>query len=317
LSRLRIFFATDLHASERCFRKFLNAAKAYGANVLILGGDVTGKMVVPIVEHNGQWKSTFMGVETLLKSSKELGDFESLISNSGYYPYRTNPSEMEEFTASPAGVHDLFMKLMLGRIEAWVRLAEERLASTGVKIFITGGNDDPVDIEPILNSSKFVVNPEGRVVDLDQGIEMVSSGYGNITPWKCPRDVTEDVLLQKIGSIASLAEDPARSVFNLHVPPYDSGLDLTPKLDDTLRPVSTPGMGVATVPVGSTAVRTVIEKYQPMLGIHGHIHESRGTVKIGRTLCINPGSEYGEGILRGVLIDIDEKAIKSYVFTTG
>jgi hypothetical protein len=145
---------------------------------------------------------------------------------------------------------------------------------------------------------------------------MMSCGYGNMTPWKCPRDLEEDTLLQRIESIASQVKNPSRAIFNLHVPPYDSGLDIAPQLDEDLRPVVTPGIGIMTIPVGSKAVRTLIEKYQPMLGLHGHIHESRGSAKIGRTLCINPGSEYGEGILHGVIIDLDEKSM-SHVMTTG
>ena len=45
---------------------------------------------------------------------------------------------------------------------------------------------------------------------------------------------------------------------------------------------------------GSTAVRASIEKHQPLVGLHGHIHESKGFVTLGRTLCLNPGSEYGK-----------------------
>jgi len=317
LPKLRIFFATDLHASEKCYRKFLNAARVYEAEVLILGGDITGKMVVPIVEGEGHWKARFMGVDTDIKSAKDVSDMQVSIKDAGYYPYLTNVKEMEELNASPTAVKELFMKLMLEQVDRWVRLAEERLGSSKVKMFITGGNDDPMDIEPVLSSSKFVINPENQTVDLGLGFQMVSSGYGNITPWKCPRDVEEDVLLQKIEDVIAKVGDPSRAVFNLHVPPYDSGLDFAPQLDADLKPVATPGMGLMMVPVGSKSVRTVIEKYQPMLGLHGHIHESRGSIKVGKTVCINPGSEYGEGILRGVIIDLNENGVKSFVLTTG
>jgi Icc-related predicted phosphoesterase len=218
--------------------------------------------------------------------------------------------------ASPDKVRALFMKLMLEQVSRWMTLAEERLASTGVKMYVTGGNDDPLEIEPVLNSSKYVVNPENKVVDIGGGIEMVSSGFGNITPWKCPRDIEEDVLLSKLESIAAGVKTTETAVFNLHVPPYDSHLDMAPQLDKNLKVDAHAGTGVMMIPVGSTAVRKIIEKYQPMLGLHGHIHESRAVSKIGRTTCINPGSEYGEGFLRGVIIDLNQNGF-TYVLTSG
>jgi len=57
-------------------------------------------------------------------------------------------------------------------------------------------------------------------------------------------------------------------------------------------------------PVGSTAVRELIEEYQPPLSLHGHIHESRGKTRIGETIAINPGSVYSEGSLQGAVIDL-------------
>jgi len=316
MANSRIFFATDLHGSELCFKKFLSAAKAYSANVLILGGDLTGKMIVPIMENDGRWSAKFLGKDTQMKSRDELSKLESHIRNCGYYPYTSNKQEIEDLNASPDKVRALFMKLMLEQVSRWMTLAEERLASTGVKMYVTGGNDDPLEIEPVLNSSKYVVNPENKVVDIGGGIEMVSSGFGNITPWKCPRDIEEDVLLSKLESIASGVKTTETAVFNLHVPPYDSHLDMAPQLDKNLKVDAHAGTGVMMIPVGSTAVRKIIEKYQPLIGLHGHIHESRAVSKIGRTTCINPGSEYGEGFLRGVIIDLNQGGF-TYVLTSG
>ena len=103
----------------------------------------------------------------------------------------------------------------------------------------------------------------------------------------------------------------------MHVPPYDSGIDSAPELDENMRPKLGPGGQVMITPVGSTAVRKAIESYQPMLSLHGHVHEARGFVKIGKTLCLNPGSEYLEGILRGVLIQIDKGKVRDFIFTSG
>jgi len=316
MPRLRVFFATDLHGSEQCFKKFLSAAKVYGANVLILGGDLTGKMIVPVVEKDGRWNAKFLGKESQIKSGDELSKFETYIRNCGYYPYTTNQQEIDDLNSSPDKVRALFMKLMLEQVNRWMILAEERLGSTDVKMYVTGGNDDPLEIEPVLNSSKFVVNPENKLVDIGGGIEMVSSGFGNITPWKCPRDIEESALLSKLETIASEVRNREKAVFNLHVPPYDSHLDMAPQLDKNLKVDAHAGTGVIMIPVGSKAVRTIIEKYQPMIGLHGHIHESRGVSKIGRTTCINPGSEYGEGFLRGVIIDFDNSGF-THVLTSG
>jgi len=313
----RIFFVTDLHGSEPCFRKFLNAAKVYDAKVLILGGDLTGKMIVPIVENaEGHWNTKFQGKDMAVTSRDELSKLESQIRSCGYYPYIASRQEMNELESSAEKVHALFTKLMLEQVHRWMQLAEERLAPTGVKFYVTGGNDDPMEIEPLLNDSNYVINPENKVVDIGDGVEMVSSGFGNITPWKCPRDVDENVLLEKLEVLACQVKNTERAIFNLHVPPYDSGIDLAPQLDKTLKVDTHAGTGVTMVPVGSTAVRKIIEKYQPMIGLHGHIHESRGVSKIGRTTCINPGSEYGEGFLRGVAIDMDQKGF-TYVLTSG
>ena len=313
----RIFFVTDLHGSEPCFRKFLNAAKVYDAKVLILGGDLTGKMIVPIVENaEGHWNTKFQGQDMAVTSRDELSKLESQIRSCGYYPYIASKQEMNELESSAEKVHALFTTLMLEQVHRWMQLAEERLAPTGVKFYVTGGNDDPMEIEPLLNDSNYVINPENKVVDIGDGVEMVSSGFGNITPWKCPRDVDENVLLEKLEVLACQVKNTERAIFNLHVPPYDSGIDLAPQLDKTLKVDTHAGTGVTMVPVGSTAVRKIIEKYQPMIGLHGHIHESRGVSKIGRTTCINPGSEYGEGFLRGVAIDMDQKGF-TYVLTSG
>src|SRR6266568_2674048 len=74
--RTTIFFATDIHGSERCFIKFINAAKFYQADVLILGGDITGKAMVPIVRQaNGasiRYRATFLGQTPVLESEEAV-----------------------------------------------------------------------------------------------------------------------------------------------------------------------------------------------------------------------------------------------------
>ncbi len=313
----RILFATDIHGSEKCFLKFLNTPKVYKANVLILGGDVTGKMLIPIVKRpDGTSAAEFLGTKYSLKSESEVEDIEKKIRFTGYYPYRITEEEMQELRKDPAKVDTAFTDVMIDTLQRWINMAEERLRGSGVKVYMTGGNDDRPEIEKVLKGSDFVVDPEGDVINLDGQHEMLSSGWSNPTPWKTPRECSEDELASKLESMATRVQEMEKCVFNLHVPPYDSGLDTCPKLDENLKPVYA-GSEIIMTSAGSKAVRQALEKYQPVLGLHGHVHESRGFVKIGRTLCLNPGSEYTEGILRGVVVDLDEKGVKNYLMTAG
>ena len=314
----RIFFTSDVHGSELCFMKFVNAAKVYKANAIILGGDITGKMIVPIVEQaDGTFAATFLGTTQIMKTSAERDALEKNIRNSGYYPYRTTPAEVEKLQADQNTVHDLFSRIMVDGVKRWVAIAEERLKGSNTKCYISPGNDDRFDIDEVLKSSSVVQCPEDEVVWVDANHEMITSGWSNVTPWNSPRETTEDKLAEKFNHMASKVERMENCIFNLHCPPFDTPLDLAPELDKTLKPVVRSGGEVSMVHVGSTAVRQLIEQHKPFLGLHGHIHEARGFVKIGRTLCINPGSEYGEGILRGSLLNMDEKALKSHLLTQG
>jgi uncharacterized protein len=313
----RIFFATDLHGSEKCFLKFLNAGRFYKSNILIMGGDITGKLMIPIVsDGDSNYHATYLDSRHEAKNAQELKDMEGQIQMAGFYPYLTEPKEMEEMQHDEKRVESLFKKLMLDNVKRWVDLAEQRLKGSGVSVYITGGNDDLYEITPVLQSSTFVVNPEEKVVDLDSRHQMLSTGWSNPTPWKTPRECSEEELGAKIEGMASQIKDFKNTIFNLHVPPVDSGLDTCPRLDESLKPIIVGGE-ISMGPGGSTAVRSAIEKHQPLLGLHGHIHESKGFVKIGRTFCVNPGSEYGEGILRGVIVDLEDGKVKNFLLTQG
>src|SRR5208282_4239351 len=314
----RIFYTTDLHGSEKVFVKFLNAAKMYKANVVIMGGDMTGKMIVPIVKQpDGSYKSKLLGTDVSATNKEEIEKLESNIRYNGFYPYYTNPQEMDELNKDPTKIDALFNKLMAETVKHWMEIAAERLRELNAKVYMTPGNDDAFAIDDVLNSSNAITNPEGKVVTIDEHHEMISSGYSNRTPWDSPRELSEEELEKKIEEMAVQVKDMKNCIFNFHCPPYDSGIDTAAKLDKDLKPVVVPGTGVEMVPVGSTAVKKLIEKYQPLMGLHGHIHEARGETKIGRTVCYNPGSEYGEGVLRGIIVNIDEKGVKSRLFVSG
>jgi uncharacterized protein len=317
LATSRVFFITDVHGSTRCFKKFLNAAKFYNANVLVLGGDITGKLLIPIIgQEDGTFRCTFEGDELTLKNKTEVDEIVAKADSSGYYTQLMTKKEYEETAADPKKVKAAFVRAMVDRAGEWIRLAEERLARTGVSCYISPGNDDTFDIDPVLSSSRYVVNPEGRVVSIDADHEMITLGYTNHTPWNSPREVDEEELGRKIEAMTSGIKDMKSAVFNIHVPPLDTVIDKAPMVDKNLK-VVVKGNQVQMVSAGSSACRKAIEAHQPLLGIHGHIHEAKGIVKIGRTLCANPGSEYGEGILRGFLAQVEGDRIKTYLLTSG
>jgi Icc-related predicted phosphoesterase len=312
-----LFFTTDLHGSERCFMKFVNSAAFYKADVLVLGGDVTGKMIIPLVEQNdGSYVADFVGMIHKMKTKAEVDDLVKNIRYSGYYPYITDKRGFDELNASKEKVDALFTKLMGDTMERWIRIAEERLKPQNVKCFITPGNDDRFIIDDVLAKSAFVQNPEGKVVWVDEDHEMISMGWSNPTPWNSPRETSEEDLEKKIEQMVSKVTRMDNCIFNMHCPPIDTPLDPAVKLDENLKPVSTGG-NLETISAGSRAVRNSIEKHKPLLGLHGHIHESKAFCTLGRTLCLNPGSEYGEGILRGALVNLTKKGLKSYMFTQG
>lgn len=317
MTRTKIFFVTDLHSSDRCFRKFVNAGKFYDANVLILGGDITGKMIVPLVKQgDGSCTCSYGGTEHVLRSEEEIDGMIRNIKDTGCYPYLTEPKEAEELSARPELLTQLFKKLMKESVEGWMRLAEERLKGTGIRCYVSPGNDDFFEIDDALNTAGYVINPEEKVVDVDGEHEMITLGYTNHTPWNSPREVDEDVLAEKIDKMTRQVRDMNRTIYNIHVPPINSLIDQAPKLDKNLKPVISGGTVVMTS-AGSTAVRNSIEKNQPLIGIHGHIHESKGVARIGRTVCFNPGSDYNSGSLRGLLFELEQDSIKSYLLTSG
>lgn len=316
--RTRIFFATDIHGSERCFKKFIKAGEFYKADVLILGGDISGKRLIPLIEDNGIWTTIFSGSSYSASSNEELEDVEKKVRAAGFYPYRTNKQEVEELNSNPEKLKQLFEELMLESMKRWMKLAEERLKGSEVKCFVSAGNCDIYAIDPILGSSDIVFHSDEKIVMIDELNVMLSIGKSNMTPWECPRDVSEDELAKHIEELASQVNDMKRCIFNIHVPPFGTGIDEAPELDENLKPKLAPGGGTISVPVGSKAVREAIEKYQPRLALHGHIHESKGYFQIGKTKCFNPGSEYNEGILRGLIVDIGvKKGIKDFIFTSG
>jgi Icc-related predicted phosphoesterase len=313
----RIFFVSDLHGSDKCFRKFVNAAKFYRADILILGGDITGKVLIPIVHRaDSTFSFSLFGKDVSVKQSS-LAEYVRMLRDAGQYYFMVDEKELQEISSDRRKVDKIFSDCMVSVVKDWVSLANEKLKGTGVMCYISPGNDDRFEIDGSLVDSGAVVNPENRVVTLDGRYEMITLGFANPTPWNSPREVPEEKLSSMIESLAGELTEPARSIFNLHVPPHGTEIDKAPAVDKEFNYVKQ-GMGaVKIIPAGSTAVRSALEKYHPLLGLHGHIHESRGFVRIGPTLCVNPGSEYSDGILRGALLNLEDGKVKEFMLTTG
>jgi Icc-related predicted phosphoesterase len=308
----RIYIASDLHAAEKAWRKFLNAIKAdvYKADVALLAGDLTGKAIVPLIERDGGYEADVLGVHRRARGDDELAQLRRDIADLGYYSFLTTAAEAEQLSGDDQAREELLERLMTERVHEWMALATERLADSRTPLYLIPGNDDEFTIDEALNTPGYgPVNSDGRVLDIPGDLQLLSSGWSNFTPWSTPREESEEQLYHRLDALAQQVRDPRRSIFMIHVPPHDSGLDEAPLLDENLRPTISAG-DVLRGPVGSSAVRRIIEKYQPALSVHGHIHESGGERRIGDTLSINPGSEANHGILRGYLIDIGKKGVE-------
>ena len=312
---MKVFFATDIHGSEICWRKFLNAAAFYKADIVVLGGDVTGKVMVPVVAHTGYGQVVLRGETIRMETQQELDDLKTRIRNTGSYPAIVTPDELSALSSEEGAIDRRFTTEMVHSLDRWLDMADGKLAGHDIPCILNGGNDDIWEIDDIIEASPSVSFGEGKMLDLD-GFHLVSMGWTNPTPWDTFREAPEEELARKIEAVASQIPDMERAIFNFHAPPYGTGLDEAPELDSTLRP--THG-GAVMKAVGSTAVRDAILAHQPMLSVHGHIHESRGIKRLGRTLAINPGSVYGDGVLQGAVLELNPKKgkVTKYLLVNG
>ena len=311
---LRIYFATDIHGSERCFRKFLAAAKTYEADALILGGDIAGKGLVPIREQNGSLTATVRG-DSVTVPRAELDTLRAEINRLGFYSVITDDGEIDRIESDSAYRDSVFRREIVEQVRGWCDLAAERLPGP-VRCIITPGNDDPREVDAVLKQAARIDSPEGELYELGP-VLLASCGDVTPTPWNTEREYTEDELFDRLAQILEGVPKGSRVAVNFHNPPYSSGLDFAAELDQNLLPVLRGGRP-SIIPVGSKAVREAIKKYRPVVGLHGHIHESRAAQKIGPTLCLNPGSDYSADVLRGVIVDLAEDgSYIDFLFTTG
>ncbi len=310
----RVLFISDVHGSTPVFTKALGAAAAYKAQILVHGGDIIGKYITPFFHEDGSVHVEVMGAKRVLTNDAQIHEAEAEISRIGSYAYHTTRDQWKELLAKPEAMGDVFFKLADQRLASWVRLAEEKLKPLGIKLFLNIGNDDFQDLGKTIEASSYVVYPNNKVLALDNDHEILSLGNTNITPWKCEGDLEEPDLQRMLDALAAKVQHPERALFNLHCPPVDSKMDVAPLLDAQLRPVYLPGGEPQMVHVGCKAVRDLLQRVQPLVGLHGHIHESRGYEKIGRTMCFNPGSEYTIGMLSSLLLNLSRDKVESFMF---
>ncbi len=313
----RLFFVADLHGSAVCFRKFVNAAKVYRAEVLLVGGDIAAKTMTPIFEEAGGWSASVEGEVRTGRSAEELARLEDWLRDSATVPYRTSRSDWAELIADRSRADAVFLRLELEELRRWLDWAKGRLAGTETRLLLGLGNDDFTPMEEVIAADDFAELTDREIVRVDDHHELLTLPYSNVTPWRTNRELSEEEIARRIDADAARLEEPSQSIFNLHVPPHNTPLDLAPRLDANLTKMMTPGGEPDMIHVGSTAVRIALERHRPLLALHGHIHESKGSVAIGPTTALNPGSAYTEGTLLGAVVDLVKGGIRATMMTSG
>ena len=312
----RILYGSDFHGSEAVFRKFLASGLQYKVNALIVGGDVTGKAMVPVIHKGGgRYQAHLFGEDKTAATPDELERLKKSISNVGFYPIVLENDEAAELEGDPAKMGARFEQEMCNRVREWMKLAEEKLVPQNITLYFMAGNDDLYSIDQVVDEFQHIRNPDMKHFEMDGGYEVVGLSNANMTPWLCARDVEEQELSRKLEEIRAMIQKPERTIAVIHVPPFSSGLDTCPDLDKNLK-IITQGGQVVMKSAGSPAVKAFIEKVQPMLTLHGHIHESPGHFHNGRTLMINAGSEYAEGIMKAAIVNLEDGKVKGHLLVS-
>ena len=201
----RLFFAADIHGSQVTFRKFLAAADFYGVDALVFGGDLMGKALVPIVRTQRRVPRLLPGTRRGVRAGRTRAVHArrraaGLLLEGLRAATSTRPSK-----PIPLAKHGLFHELASARLAEWIELAEDRLRGTGVRLYMTGGNDDePAVLETLdRHEGDHVVASEGRLVDLDGEHTMITVGLSTFTPWDTPREASEEEIARTIEAAAA------------------------------------------------------------------------------------------------------------------
>lgn len=313
---IRIIQAADFHGSNAAFRKFLAAARQHSAQHAIITGDLTGKAIVPIIRTNGGYDAWLFGNREVVETEAELERLKTKIGDVGFYDHVCDADEARAIEADSERLHALFVEKMNARLREWLTRAAEVLSPAGIPLLVIPGNDDDPSVDPVLDADGYVRNVDHRIVELDEHHELVSLGDTSMTPWECPRDYPEEHMERTVKGLFEQVRNPAGAIVNMHCPPRDTKIDQCPSLNEKLEIEFEAGQ-VIMKSAGSTAIRRGLEELQPLLSLHGHIHEARGVHRIGRTLCLNPGSEYAEGIMKAAIVNLEPDRVKGYLLISG
>ncbi len=248
-----------------------------------------------------------MGKQVATSTEEEVLELERLVRFKGFYPLRCEQDEYEVLARDDERREAAFQREMVQTVSRWLEMGEAKLPAGCFCVSIPG-NDDEWAIDAPLNESQRVLNCDRRVCG-DDRIQVMGFGASNATPWRSPRECTEAQIKEALDTAAKDLDEDRPVIANIHVPPYGSNLDDAPAVDEDLRLVIKGGAPVFG-PVGSHAVRGFLTDYQPCLGLHGHVHESRGTWKTGNCFALNPGSDYGSGALQAAVVTVDLKKKK-------
>ncbi len=315
----KVYFTGDVHGSNVSFNKLLKAGKFYSVQAVVVAGDLVGKGMIPVIKEGAKYTCEFGGERRSMNTQQEVVRMLEMISDAGFYYYLTDADEVAELQKHPEEIDKLVDRLIVERMQDWVEQMEASTRKDGTPYYVSAGNDDPFIIDPVLDASSLVINAEEKCLEMHDKIDLLTCGWTNPTPWDTARELPDEQLLERLEGLVRLVPDPKKCIFSLHAPPYKTHLDVAPALDENMRMQS----GLGSVPfqnVGSRAVRTIIEKYQPLVGVHGHIHESAGKEKLGSTWCFNHGSEYAQGVLRGLILTFNiDKQVKyvNYLSVSG
>jgi Icc-related predicted phosphoesterase len=308
----RIFFSVDVHGNTALWRKWISAMEIYKADVLMFCGDLTGKLMVPIVRgSDGLCSVSYRGLKRRF-SEEDIEKVSRELEERGVYTITLSSEEVEALKSNYEAMLRAMNERILERMRSWLNLLTSRIDTRKVQVVVMPGNDDIFEVDEVIKEyeDNGIAYPLNNVVDVG-GVEMISLDYVNPTPWSTPREADEGRIKGSVEKLIGKLEDPSKSIFNFHSPPYGTKLDLAPELDKNLRPVVVGG-GVRYKHVGSKSVLEAIRRYKPLIGLHGHIHESGGVDYVDKVPVLNPGSEYESAILKAYIVEIDKKCVKNF-----
>lgn len=311
---MRFFFATDIHGSDLCFKKFLRAPEFYNVDALFLGGDYSSKSLVACVRRNGHWEAKLGDEIVQMLTRADFEQFKQNSGNRGHLVVELDRDQFEVFQHDNEFKQKLFESAQRERLRRWTDMAAEQLQTKDVPIYHIPGNDEPLYCDEFFNDPPFVPLHQ-RHIRIDGNLTVLGVGGSNPTPWHTPREYEESEIQEIIETSVQAELRDLPMIFFGHVPPFKSGLDNAPALNPDLSYKLVFGSHKKE-PVGSSAIRHAIEQLQPLVGLFGHVHESQAEIRIGKTLCVNPGSSYYSGCLQGCVVTIKNDRA-SIQFTEG